>query len=152
MPSPLATVSLALLAVTSGCTFHSTARQWNGRLDRDGQPVFLTTTTTYGVQLLVLLPFVGDTRADALVDAATAEIARHDNQRVRVVETESANWWYALPPITWFVTPVMGSITMEFTPSAEELRLAAELAKYQEQKRLERNEQDRSHVIPEPRH
>lgn len=151
MPSPLAVASLALFALATGCTFHTTARQWNGRLDRDGQPVFLTTTTTYGVQLLVLLPFVGDTRADALVDAATAEIARHDNQRVRVVETESANWWYALPPITWFVTPVMGSITMEFTPSAEELRIAEELAKYQEQKRLERNQQDHSHVIPEPR-
>ncbi|MFN7588077.1 MAG: hypothetical protein ACK501_21475 [Planctomycetota bacterium] len=151
MPSPLAVVSLAALALASGCTFHNTARQWNGRLDRDGQPVFLQTTTTFGVQLLVMLPFAGDTRAEALVDAATAEIARHDNQRVRVVETESANWWYALPPLTWLVTPVMGSITFEFTPSAEELRLAAELERYQEQKRLERIEQDRSHVIPEPR-
>jgi hypothetical protein len=45
----------------------------------------------------------------------------------------------------------MGSITFEFTPSAEELRLAAQLERYQEQKRLERIEQDRSHVIPEPR-
>lgn len=150
MPSPLAAVSLLAL-IASGCTFHSTAREWHGRLDRDGQPVFATTTTTYGLQLLVLLPFAGDTRVDALVDAATAELARNDNQRVRLVETESANWWYALPPITWLFTPVMGSITIEFTPSAEELRIAAELARYQEQKRLERIEQDRTHVIPEPR-
>ena len=151
MPPPLAVASLALLTLASGCTFHSTAREWHGRLDRDGQPVFAATTTSYGLQLLVLLPFAGDTRVDALVDAATAELARHDNQRVRLVETESANWWYSLPPITWFFTPVMGSITLEYTPSAEELRIAAELARYQEQKRLERIEQDRTHVIPEPR-
>ncbi|MBL8754921.1 MAG: hypothetical protein JNK15_16570, partial [Planctomycetes bacterium] len=71
--SALPSILLAsLVAMSSGCTFHSTATHWNGRTAADGRPVWMTTTTTYGVNLLVLLPFVGDTRADALVDEATA--------------------------------------------------------------------------------
>ena len=152
MPSTPRLASFAALALAaSACTFHSTASHWNGRVGIDGQPVYLTTTTTYGLHLLVLLPFLGDTRADSLVDACTAEIAGQGSDRLRAVETESANWWYALPPITWIVTPVMGSVSIEYTPSAAALAEQKRLDAVFEERTKARFEQDNRHVLPEPR-
>jgi hypothetical protein len=135
----------------AGCTFHSTATHWNGRLDPAARPIYLTTTTIVGINLLVLLPFLGDTRADNLLDAATAEIARTDSTNLRVVETESANYWFAVPPLTWLFTPVQGSVSIEYTPSATALAAQAELERLQEQRAAERRAAGQEHLIPEPR-
>lgn len=152
MPSTSRLVPLTAMALlATGCTMHSTASHWNGRVGIDGQPVYLTTTTTYGVNLLVLLPFLGDTRTDSLVDACTAEIAEQGSDRLRAVETEGANWWYALPPITWIVTPVMGSVSIEYTPSAAALAEQKRLDAVFEERTKARFEQDNRHVVPEPR-
>ncbi len=144
---------LAVLFAASfaGCAFHSTATHWNGRTGPDGQPVFVTTTTIYGLNLLVLLPFVGDTRTDNLVDAATARIATAGSDRLRVVETESANYWYAIPPLTWLIAPVMGSVSIEYTPSPRELAAVAELERLRDQRAQERREEDHSAVFPQLR-
>lgn len=115
----------SLLLALAGCTLHSTATHWHGRTGPDGQPLFVRTTTIYGLNLLFVLPLLGDTRTDNLVDAATERLAGDDSNRVRVVETESANYWYAIPPLTWLVTPVVGSVSIEYTPSAKELADAA---------------------------
>lgn len=151
MPSPLRRLFLLPWLAATACTFHSTATHWNGRHGLDGKPVFVTTTTIYGINLLVLLPFWGDTRVDNLVDEATAKIAASDSNTLRVVETESANYWYAIPPLTWFVAPVMGSVSIEYTPSGKALADAQALAKLQDQRAAERREQDQSHVIPDAR-
>jgi hypothetical protein len=142
------TCALGLIA-TSGCTFHSTATHWNGRVGIDGRPVYLTTTTTFGLNLLVVLPFVGDPRADALLDRATAEIAAHGSDHVRVVETDGANYWYAIPPLSWLVSPVVGSVTLEFVPSAMAQQATADLDRLQAERAAARREQDHSHVIPD---
>jgi hypothetical protein len=152
MPSTPRLVLFATAALgASACTFHSTATHWNGRVGVDGQPVHLTTTTTYGFNLLVLLPFFGDTRTDSLVDACTAELAEQGSDRLRAVETESANWWYVLPPISWIVTPVMGSVSIEYTPSATALAEQQRLDALFEERTKARFEQDNRHVVPEPR-
>jgi DNA-binding beta-propeller fold protein YncE len=115
----------AAALTTAGCTFTSNATHWNGRVAPDGKPVYVTTTTVYGCNICILWKMVGDTRSDALVAATTARIAQHGSDHVRVVETESANWWYTIPPLTWLFTPVMGSVSIEYTPSAAELAARA---------------------------
>ena len=151
MATPLRVVSLLLLPLLVGCTLHSTATHWHGRTGPDGQPVFVRTTTIYGVNLLLVLPLLGDPRTDNLVDAATAKLAEQGSDRVRVVETESANYWYAIPPLTWFVSPVVGSVSIEYTPSPKELAAARELDRLQEERAAARREQDHSQVFPELR-
>jgi hypothetical protein len=114
---------LTLLALLSGCTLHSVAEQWHGRTGVDGRPVHLLTTTIVGFNLLVIVPFLGDPRASTLIDAATRRLEQVDGQRLRVVETESSNYWFALPPLSWFVSPVIGSVSIEYerpSPSAPE--------------------------------
>jgi hypothetical protein len=114
-------LAAASTLLTTGCTFTSHATQWNGRVAPDGKPVYVTTTTVYGCNICILWTMLGDTRTDALVAKTTARIAQHGSDHVRVVETESANWWYTLPPLSWLFTPVMGSVSIEYTPSVAEL-------------------------------
>lgn len=118
-------VTIPWFACLAGCTFHSTATHWHGRVGIDGKPVFMTTTTAYGLNLAVVLPVIGDTRLDETISEACAEIARSDSTGVRVVETESSNYWFALPPFTWIFSPVVMSVSIEYTPSA---KLLAEVA------------------------
>lgn len=147
---PLRLAALSLLGL-GACTFHSTASHWHQRTAPDGKPVFVTTTTAYGLNLGIVLPFLGDTRLDETVDRACEHIARSDSDGVRVVETESYNYWYAIPPFTWLFTPVVMSVSLEYTPSAKLLAETAAADAWRDQKALERREQDHSHLIPEPR-
>jgi hypothetical protein len=133
----------------SGCSFHSTATHWHSRVGIDGRPVYLITTTIYGINLLVMLPLVGDTSTDTVIEHATAEIAGLGNDHVRVVQTANANYWYAIPPLTWLVSPVMGSVSLEYVPSAKALQATADLDRLQAERATVRREQDHSHVIPE---
>jgi hypothetical protein len=134
---------LLAAAALAGCTFHSTATTWHDRVGIDGKPMFLTTTTKYGFALFVVIPLLGDTRTAKLVDETTASIAAAGGNRLRVVETESANYWYAIPPLSWFVAPVMGSVSVEYTPSDEQLaKLAAEASKEPMHEREARHERE----------
>lgn len=116
---PRAATAALLLAALGGCTLQDTATHWHGRTAPDGKPLCVTTTTTYGLHFAVVQPFLGATRLDELVSRATAAIARSGSDGLRIVETESNNYWYAIPPFTWLFTPVVKSVSIEFTPSPQ---------------------------------
>lgn len=119
--------TLTLLTVASACSFHSTATHWNGVRDSDGRPVFVKTTTNIGFNLLILLPILGNTTIDAMLDESSRAIASEGGTRIRVIQSGAENYWYGWSPLTWVVTPVVTDIAVEYEPSAEELdRLAAE--------------------------
>lgn len=114
---PLAVLVLAVLV--SGCAYSSTARQWNGLLDEDGEPVFYTSTSKVGANLLVAIPFFGDLGIDGLVDDLTEQIKEEGGDHVRIVQGTSENYWYGFPPFTWGLTPVISTVSAEYRPSAE---------------------------------
>jgi len=135
----------------SGCTYHSTATRWNGVLDDGAQPVFVKTTTSVGFNLGVLLPLVGSTSLETMIDEATAEIAESGGSRVRLVQSSTENYWYGWSPFTWIVTPVIADLVVEYTPSPEERKKAAEMAAAAERRTRKRARGDNTHVIPERR-
>lgn len=114
----LAAGSLAL----TGCAFHSTATRWNGTLGADGEPVFYASTTKIGLQLFVGVPFLGDLGIDGQVDSLTADLASRGGDHVRIVQSNSTNYWYGLPPVTWVFTPVVSTLNAEYRPSETEIR------------------------------
>jgi len=57
-----------LVASSTGCTFHSAARDFNGLAAHDGRPVNFTSTSKVGLRLLVLIPFLGNMDIDGLVE------------------------------------------------------------------------------------
>jgi hypothetical protein len=114
----LAASSLTL----AGCAFHSTATHWNGTLGADGEPVFYASTTKIGLQLFVAVPFLGDLGIDGQVDSLTADLASRGGNHVRIVQSNSTNYWYGLPPVTWVFTPVVSTLNAEYRPSEQEIR------------------------------
>lgn len=102
--------------VTGSCAFHKTASQWNGLMGPTGDPVYLNSTTKVGFNFVVFLPFIGKTGIQGMVEEATKEVRDAGGNFVRVVQSNSENYWYALPPITWVVTPVVHSLVVEYRP------------------------------------
>jgi len=148
MNSHLRWATLALLLFSTACSFHSTATRWNGMYDADGKPVFVKTTTNVGFNLLVLLPILGNTTIDTMIDETTQEIADEGGNRVRIVQSGAENYWYGWSPFTWIVTPVVTDIVIEYQPSEE----AIEKAKAEEASLQERHQQrargNNSHIVP----
>lgn len=120
-PPFFAFLSVVLLLGVSGCTFHTDARRWNGRVDHDGNPVYYTSTTKVGLKLLVLVPFLGDLGVDGLVNDTTEYVEEKGGDGVRVVQASSENYWYGWSPLTWILTPVVSNVSIEYRPSAEEI-------------------------------
>lgn len=117
-------LALGVLPLLAGCAFHTTATRWNGHVGPDGQPVFVLSSTYIGCQLAIVLPLVGSTQVDRMIDESTAWIRQHEGSHLRLVETESNNYWYAIPPLSWLFTPVGTSVTFEYRPSARALAAA----------------------------
>ncbi|MBZ0151230.1 MAG: hypothetical protein K8J09_06825 [Planctomycetes bacterium] len=145
-------VGMALLFVTAGCAFHSTATHWNGRVGTDGKPIFVKTTTNVGVNLLVILPLFGNTTIDTMLDETSGEIASQGSDHLRVIQTSAENYWHGFPPFTWILTPVITDVAVEYTPPAEELAKVAAEERAANARAAVRRDEDHSHLVPgEPR-
>jgi hypothetical protein len=112
----------AMLFLGSSCAMHGKADQWNSLVGAAGDPVYLNTTTKVGFNLLVVIPFLGDTNLGGMVNDATKNIRQQGGNYVRVVQGNTENYWYGLPPFTWVITPVVSSLVIEYKPSEEALR------------------------------
>jgi hypothetical protein len=111
---------LCLACLLNGsCAFHKTADQWNGLVGTSGEPVYLNSTTSVGFNFVMFLPFIGKTRIETMVEEATEEIREEGGNFVRVVQSTSENYWYAVPPITWIITPVVHTLVVEYQPQGQ---------------------------------
>ena len=88
------------------------------------KPVFVKSTTNIGFNLGIIIPFLGGTTIDSMVDTMTDEIAQENGDHVRIIESAAENYWYGFPPFTWILTPVITTVTSDYQPSAEELAKA----------------------------
>ncbi|MEM6671776.1 MAG: hypothetical protein AAF726_02970 [Planctomycetota bacterium] len=115
---------LPIALLLAGCSFHSTATQWNERVGPDGEPVFVKSTTSVGLNLFILLKVIGGTDTPGMIDELTEEIADENGDHVRIIQSEVENYWYGFPPFTWIVTPVITTVTADYRPSQAELAAA----------------------------
>lgn len=140
---------LATALLAAGCSLHGTATRWNGRVGLDGDPVFVCSTTNIGVNLGIVLPLLGSTTMETMVDTTTGKIAENDGNRVRIIETTSENYWYGFPPFTWILTPVITTVSIEYVPSEKERQEVEALHAEQAGNSKQRQEQDNSRVVPD---
>ena len=127
------TMLLAFGLLVQGCAFHSTAKEWHGRMGPDGKPVYYVSTTKVGLNLLIILTLFGDTGIAGMVDDLTEEVAEKGGDNVRIVQGSSENYWYGFPPFTWILTPVVATVTADYHP---------DLATYEEDQAKLRAEKD----------
>jgi hypothetical protein len=110
---------LATALVLSACSFHSTAVTWHDRVDIDGEPVFVLSSSYYSCNTLGLVPVFGRFHIGDLIEESMRRIASEGGDRVRLVTADWNNYWYIVPPLSWFVSPVCAVVTFEYRPSAE---------------------------------
>lgn len=142
----------ATLLLCSGCAFHSTATHWNGRTDPEGRPMFVKTTTNIGINVAIILPLLGNTSIDAMLDETSGEIARKDGNRLRVIQTNTENYWYGFPPFTWILTPVITDVAVAYEPSAKELVEAEQASRKMAEATRKNSETNTTHVLPDRKH
>jgi len=143
---------LGPLLLGASCTFHSTATHWNGRVGSSGKPVFVKSSTNVAFNLVIVLPLLGRTSMDEMIDGTSRSIAVAGGDKVRLIETGSENYWYGFPPFTWIFTPVITNIAVEYEPSVRELSeiMAEEVAMQRAAERYFGENHDE--MIPQPRH
>jgi len=114
----IALAALSALAL-GGCTFSSTATQWNGRVGVDGRPVYVMTHTNVGLNFLIIVPTLGRTSLPDEIDKLTDQVATEKGDNVRMVESSSENYWYGFAPFTWILTPVITTVSAEYHPATD---------------------------------
>ena len=102
------------------CATHGTADHWNDLVGQSGDPVHLDSTTKVGFNFLVIIPFAGRNNIDGMVREATRNIREKGGDYVRVIQGDSENYWYGLPPFTWILTPVVSTLVVEYRPGQGE--------------------------------
>ena len=109
---------LMLAATVTGCAFSTTtARDWNGLMGLDGKPTYYLRTTKVGMNLFIAVPFLGDMGISGLTRDMTEKVKADGGNDVRIVEGTSESYFYGWPPFTWIITPVISTVSAEYTPS-----------------------------------
>ncbi len=108
---------LLTLGLLGSCSMHEKAVHWNGHVGPDGEPVFVLRSTYVGFNFGILLPMLGDTDISSMVKESTAWIDPEEGTHLRLIETETDNFWYGVPPLTWIITPIMTNMTIEYRPT-----------------------------------
>ena len=113
--------SLALcLLLTASCSFHSTSTKWNQRVGPNGNPVYVKSTSSGGLNLFIGIKLWGATDLTGMIDEVTADIAAENGNRVRIIQAEGENYWHGFPPFTWIFTPVITTVAVEYEPASHE--------------------------------
>lgn len=108
-----------LLFMFTGCAFHSTSKNWSGLMGIDGKPAYYKKTSKVAFNLFVMVPLLGNISVDGMVEDLTEAIAEENGNNVRIVQGGSENYWYGFPPFTWILTPVVTTVSAEYTPNSE---------------------------------
>ena len=134
------TVCIGLTLFTSGCAFHSTSKNWSGLVGTDGKPAYYKKTTKVVFNALVIIPLMGNASVDGMVRDLTADIVKEKGNKVRIVQGSSVNYWFGFPPFTWIITPVVTTVSAEYTPDRKTY--------FSDQKKIREDMEDSSHLNP----
>ena len=106
----LSLIAALVLGLTSSCVTHSHAMEFNGVPGPRGYPVEFQKTTSYSLNLLFIIPLLGDSSREATVDEFTKEANERGAKRVYMESSSSSTYWYIFPPISFFIHPVATSV------------------------------------------
>lgn len=114
------------LAAGPGCTFISKSTEFNGVPSFDGRPVEYVSATTVGVNLLFILPLVGDASVTNTIQDLTERVKEDGAEGVRIVQSGTSYFWYVFLPFSIIIHPVTTSVTAEAAyPGPAEIEIPA---------------------------
>jgi hypothetical protein len=99
-----------LLAAFAGCAQHTHCTDFNGVPGLRGEPVEYQLTSCYALHALWFVPILGDASLENAVHEFTAEASARGARRVHIVNTVTTHYWYVLPPVSFFIHPVVTEV------------------------------------------
>jgi hypothetical protein len=102
-------VVIAALCSVMGCSMTSTARDYSGLDIPEGSPKMHVNTTNVAIHWLFSSPMVGDATLTGVVKDCTAAAKLHGATKIRLVQSEVYTYWWILPPISFFIQPVVSN-------------------------------------------
>jgi hypothetical protein len=100
---------LVILALFSGCSTTTVAKNFNG-LDTPAGKAVHVSTSNIALHLLMTKPLAGDASLEKTVADFTAEAKKEGASKVRIVQSNCTKLWFLLPPITFVITPVLSNV------------------------------------------
>ncbi len=107
----LTLVFLVVFALAAaGCSMTSKATNFNGLKDFDGNEVEHLNTTNIALNGLFVYPLLGNASLEETVACHTQEAKEAGALKVRLVQSDSSTYWWILPPISFFIQPVVTTV------------------------------------------
>lgn len=104
-------LGLALIVcLATGCSFSTTAKDFNGLKDVNGKKAAHITTSNIAINGLFLWPLIGDASHENTVSDFTKAAKEEGAKKVRIVQSSSTTWWFIFPPISFFIHPVTSNV------------------------------------------
>lgn len=102
----------AVLALfVAGCNTTVQGREFNGLETPEGPAIAHQSTHIWALHLFGgRIPMIGDATIPNVVEEFTEEAKRAGASRVRIVRSNQYPVWFAFPPISFLVTPVVTTV------------------------------------------
>ena len=110
MRRPFRAFVAAALLPLAGCVTHTHCTDLQGVPGFRGEPVEYQTTTSYAIHGLFVFPLSGDATLENTVKEFGAEASARGGKRVEIAETSKLTLWFILPPISFFIQPVITEV------------------------------------------
>jgi len=101
---------LLVLAMFSGCSTTTVAKDFNGMDTPAGKAVHVSTSNIALHLLMGQKALAGDASLEKTVADFTAEAKKEGASKVRIVQSSSNKLWYLFFPITLVFTPVLSNV------------------------------------------
>ena len=101
---------LLILAVFSGCSSTTVAKDFNGLGTPGGKAVHVSTSNIALHWLLGKTPIAGDASLEKTVADFTAAAKAQGATKVQIVQSSCNKLWFLFFPITLLITPVMSNV------------------------------------------
>jgi len=98
-----------ILALFSGCSTTTVAKDFSGLSTPSGKAVHVS-TSNIALNLLMNKPLSGDASLEKTVADFTAAAKQEGASKVRIVQSSSSKLWYVFFPISLVVTPVVSNV------------------------------------------
>ena len=98
-----------VLAMFSGCSTTTVAKNFNGMGTPAGKAVHVS-TSNIALNFLMSKPLAGDASLEKTVADFTAAAKKEGASKVSIVQSNSNKLWYLFFPITLVVTPVVSNV------------------------------------------
>jgi len=101
---------LLILALFSGCSSTTVAKDFNGLGTPAGNAVHISTSNIALHAMLGQNPIAGDASLQKTVSDFTAAAKAEGASKVRIVQSDVTKWWFILFPFSLLITPVTSNV------------------------------------------